>query len=227
MNGDFQNDSSACCGKSRRGRPPQMPAPAREAAILRTTAQLLLEIPFDDVTMDVVSAKAGMSKRTIYEHFKSRDDLLIRAIIDISRTIFLPLSETDTKRPLRERLSLLLRLNVPPGREENKLECLRSIIAKAQTFPVLTQSLYDNGHGALLGFVRTELLRAMNNGEIGLPQAEVSMAAEMLLDMALENTLTRLLRPSAPPQSKDEVDRRREMAITIFLEGCRTPASAN
>lgn len=204
----------------RRGRPPQMDSLAREAVILDATAQLLLEIPFDEITMDVVSAKVGMSKRTVYEHFKSREELLIQAIVKISKTVFSPLKPEDVQRPLRDRLSILLRLNAPPGCEANKLECLRSIIAKAQTFPALAQQLYDNGRGALLGFVRNELLRAIAVGEIDLCKTDVPMAAEMLLDMALENTLTRLLHPSAPPQNIGEVERRRELAITIFLKGC-------
>ncbi|MEY8120915.1 TetR/AcrR family transcriptional regulator, partial [Falsihalocynthiibacter sp. BN13B15] len=117
--GDLSEDTT-CCGKTRRGRPPQMQRPAREAAILRVTTQLLLEIPFDDVTMAVIATKAGMSKRTVYEHFKNREDLLVSAIIDVSRTIFLPLSSEDAQRPLLERLSLLLQINTPSGFEANK-----------------------------------------------------------------------------------------------------------
>ena len=213
-------EEQACCGKARRGRPPQMDPSAREAAILRAAAQLLLEVPFDDVTVDVIACRASMSKRTVYEHFKNREDLLVRAIVDISRTIFLPLSSEDAQRPLRDRLSLLLRINPPPGCEENKLEFLRSIIAKAQTYPILAQQLHANGRGALVGFVRTEISRAMKSGEISIAPSDVEMAAEMLLDMAFENTLTRLLHPSSPPQDEAEVERRRELAITVFLRGC-------
>lgn len=209
-----------CCGKARRGRPQQMDPSAREAAILEVAAQLLMEVPFDDVTMVAIACRAGMSKRTVYEHFKNREELLVRSIVDISRTIFLPLSSEDTQRSLRDRLSLLLRINAPPGCEAHKLEFLRSIIAKAQAYPVLAQQLHANGRGVLIGFVRTEIERAMESGEIVLAPADLNMAAEMLLDMAFENTLTRLLHPGLQRQDDAEIERRRDFAITVFLRGC-------
>jgi AcrR family transcriptional regulator len=216
---EFSTDPT-CCGKMRRGRPPQMPNSAREAVILRVAAQMLLDIPFDDVTMAAIARAAGMSKRTVYEHFKNREDLLVKAIIYVSRTIFLPLSAEDAQRPLYERLSILLKINAPPGCEANKLEFLRSIIAKAQTYPVLAQNLYANGHGALIGFIRAEILRAVESGDIVLTDINADTAAEMLLDMAFKNTLTRLLHPGEASLGDAEVARRRELAIALFLRGC-------
>jgi AcrR family transcriptional regulator len=194
-----------------------MDTPAREAAILRATAQLLLEVPFDNVTMAAVSAKTAMSKRTLYQYFSNREDLLIRAVADLSRSIFIPLSSKYSKLPLPERLSILMRVNTPPGSEENKLECLRSIVAKAQSYPTLAQNLYSNGYGALIGFVCTEITRAIEDNEIALALADVELASEMLLSMAFENTLARLLHPLAPPPPLAEQDRRREFAIAMFL----------
>lgn len=220
MSSDTSPTEGELCGRARRGRPPQMDTSAREAAILRATAQLLLEVPFDDVTMAAIASRTGMSKRTVYAHFKSREELLVRAIVDISRTIFLPLSAEDLQRPLRDRLSLLLRINAPPGSEATKLEFLRSIIAKAQTYPVLAQQLYANGRGALMGYVSAELSRAVEAREIMLDPADVDLAADMLLDMTFENILIPLLHPSDPRLDDAAVARRRELAITIFLRGC-------
>ncbi|MGB3242974.1 MAG: helix-turn-helix domain-containing protein, partial [Sulfitobacter sp.] len=73
---------------------------ARESAILGVTAQLLLAVPFDEVTMALIARRAGMSKRTVYEHFKNREELLVRAIEHISRTFFRPLNTEDAQRPL-------------------------------------------------------------------------------------------------------------------------------
>lgn len=212
------NDSTTIteCAKARLGRPPQMPPPAREAAILRATTELLQEIPFDDVTMTAIAARAGMSKRTVYEHFTCREDLLVRAVSDLLQTIFVPLSAKDAARPLPERLSLLLQLNGPPECDAHNLECLRSIVAKAQTFPLLAAKLHANGHGALAGFLAAELARAT---ELSLDPKDIPLAAEMLLDMAFENTLTQLLHPGAPLLPQAQIDRRREFAIALFLRG--------
>jgi AcrR family transcriptional regulator len=194
-----------------------MDTSTREEVILYETAQLLLKIPFDDVTMTAVSAKTGMSKRTLYQYFSSREDLLVRAVAKLSQSIFIPLSSKDSKLPLSKRLSILMRVNTPPGCEGNKLECLRSIVAKAHSYPTLAQNLYSNGYGALLGFVRAEITRAIEDNEIKLPLADVELAAEMLMGMVFENTLARLLHPFAQPLPDAERDRRRECAIDIFL----------
>nr|WP_290122951.1 TetR/AcrR family transcriptional regulator [Pacificibacter marinus] len=192
---------------------------AREAVILRAAAQLLMETPFDDVTMAVIAAKAGMSKRTVYELFESRDDLLVRAVINFSRSFFLPLKAEDSQRPLSERLSLLLRINAPSEENWNKLEILRSAVAKARTYPVLARKLYASSRGTLAGFLRAELVCAIERGELVLPLPDIDMAVDILLDMVFENPLTRLLHPDAPPLSEREVEQRREFAIAIFLRG--------
>ena len=215
-----KEDKSGCCSKPRRGRPLQMDPSERETVILKVTAQLLMAVPFDEVTMAVIARRAGMSKRTVYEHFKNREELLVRAIEYISRTVFRPLNTEDAQRPLRERLSLLLRINQPPGSDANKLEFLRSIIAKARAYPVLAQQLRANGHGAVVGFVQTEISRAVESGEIALAPFDQKMAAETLLDMAFENILTRLLHPALSTQDSVKAERRREFAITVFLRGC-------
>lgn len=221
MNNALSDKARECCEKLRKGRPPQMQTEAREAAILRATAQLLMETPIDDVTMAAVSAKAGMSKRTVYEHFKSREDLLVRALEGILRTVFLPLKREDANLPLHERLSLLLRYNSVPSSDANSLAFLRSIVAKAQTYPLLAQKLHSSGRRALAGYVRNEILRAIASGEIGLAITDVDMAVEILLDMAFENTLTRLLHPNAPPKNDATAAQRRDFAIALFLRGCR------
>lgn len=207
------------CEKVRRGRPPQMKLAAREAAILRVAAQLLLETPFDKVTMAAIADKAGMSKRTVYEIFNSREELLVRAVINVSGTIFLPLKDEERDLPLSERLSILLRVNTPSSTDHNKLELLRSVIAKARTYPDLAYNLYTSSKGTLAGFLRAELLRAIESGEISLSRNDIELAIEMLMDMALENPLPQLLQPDATPTSEREKERRLQFAITLFLRG--------
>ena len=101
----------------------------------------------------------------------------------------------------------------------NKLELLRSVIAKARTYPDLAYNLYTSSKGTLSGFLRAELLRASESGEISLSRNDVDLAVELLMDMALENPLTHLLQPDAPPTSEREKERRLQFAITLFLRG--------
>ncbi|SFJ06925.1 TetR/AcrR family transcriptional regulator [Celeribacter neptunius] len=211
-----------CCGTfvRRRGRPVQMDLQAREEAILEAAGDLLSEQGVDHVTMAAIARRAGMSKRTLYEHFDGREALLGKVIARIGETIFRPLALEDTERPLSERLKLLLTLNKPVGSEAQKLEFLRTIIAQAQTYPTLARQLLENGRGRLVGFVTAELLRAVARGEIAVPAERIELAGAILVDMVFEDPIPRMLDPSLPHPGPEDMTQRRDLAIDLFLGGC-------
>ena len=53
----------------------------REDAILDATARLLAAKGFDLITMDDVADEVGLSKPSLYKHFKSKEDLVTEAMI--------------------------------------------------------------------------------------------------------------------------------------------------
>jgi AcrR family transcriptional regulator len=65
-----------------------LPAPARAATtrdgILAATYRLLYRAGFARVSMDEIAAAAGVSKRTLYHHFDSKD-ALVAAVLDEQR----------------------------------------------------------------------------------------------------------------------------------------------
>jgi AcrR family transcriptional regulator len=63
-----------------RGRYQQIQWEARQSAILDALETLAAEQRFADVTMDDVADAVGISKATLYQHFESKDALLIAAI---------------------------------------------------------------------------------------------------------------------------------------------------
>lgn len=212
-----------CCAPAKtrgRGRPVQMDMQTREEAILDAAGRLLSEAGLDHVTMAAIARRAGMSKRTIYAHFDGREALIGRVIARISETIFRPLGPEDADLSLAERLRLLLTFNKPAGSEDQKLEFLRTIIARAQTYPTLARQLHGDGRGRLTGFVETELQRAVLRGEIRLPEERIALAAEILVAMVFEDPVPRLLDPSLPCPLEADLAVRRDLAIELFLKGC-------
>lgn len=208
----------------RRGRPVQMNSAEREAVIVRATKDLLMSQALDDVTMGVIAQKAGMSKRTIYEHFDSREDLLGRGISELGKTIFKALTADEKSKPLPYRLSLLLTLNTPPGSDVHKLEFLRTMIAKAHIYPNLARQMCQNGRRNLVGYILHELEVAVREGEIEIAADKMSLAAEILVDMVFGDPVPRLLDPECLLPDFSDTEERRAAAIQIFLFGC-TPRS--
>ncbi|SDD55269.1 transcriptional regulator, TetR family [Cupriavidus sp. YR651] len=53
----------------------------REDAILDAATRILASKGFDLMTMDDVASEVGVSKPSLYKHFKSKDDLVVAAMI--------------------------------------------------------------------------------------------------------------------------------------------------
>jgi AcrR family transcriptional regulator len=56
--------------------------------ILWAAKDVFLELGFERASMDVVSARAATSKRTLYAHFESKDKLFL-AVVDLVRELYL------------------------------------------------------------------------------------------------------------------------------------------
>ncbi|MEI8297802.1 MAG: TetR/AcrR family transcriptional regulator [Pseudomonadota bacterium] len=110
----------------------------RENAILDATTKLLAAKGFDLITMDDVAAEVGLSKPSLYKHFKSKEDLVTEAMIRlVDEALAYLKQQPDTMSPLERLRSLLewaLRVRLGGG-----MPFLPSTSAHVRAF--LTQSL--------------------------------------------------------------------------------------
>ncbi|BCY10615.1 TetR/AcrR family transcriptional regulator [Actinoplanes sp. L3-i22] len=60
---------------------------AKRAAILSAARDLFLSDGFDRTSVDAVSARAGVSKRTVYDYFGDKNTLLQAVVTDISDSL--------------------------------------------------------------------------------------------------------------------------------------------
>lgn len=60
---------------------------AREQRIIETTLKLLIEQSIDRVTVSKIATKAGIGKGTVYKHFLTKNEILIRIVLDYERHI--------------------------------------------------------------------------------------------------------------------------------------------
>jgi AcrR family transcriptional regulator len=91
----------------------------REDAILDATARLLAAKGFDLITMDDVAEEVGLSKPSLYKHFKSKEDLVTEAMIRLLDGALAYLAELpDDIGPsgrLRSLLEWVLRVRLSGG----------------------------------------------------------------------------------------------------------------
>ncbi len=62
----------------------------KEAAIIEAARETFLARGFDAASMDAIALNAGVSKRTVYNRFRSKEELFAAAITETCRRI-LPL----------------------------------------------------------------------------------------------------------------------------------------
>lgn len=202
----------------RRGRPVQLDTDTRIALILDVTEVLLAEHGAERVSMSSIAGAAGMSKRTVYELFSSREELIGSCLRRMLDAVFLPLEPRESSLPLPERLRRILTMHWAPEIEDRSLEILRTVIGETRRQPTLARQLLDTGFCALLARIEDELERGVAEGELTLDN--IPQAAEILRDMVFENPVAALLDPARPACGRQAArDARRDQAIEIFCRG--------
>ena len=71
-----------CCVKP--GRPKDV---HKQAAILEAAANLIVRKGFEGTSMDLVAKEAGVSKQTVYSHYKNKETLFKAAVSHYSETV--------------------------------------------------------------------------------------------------------------------------------------------
>jgi len=114
---------------------------AKSAQIIEAAVIEFQEKGFAAARMDCVSARAGVSKRTVYKYFESKEKLF-RAIVDVLSERFADMQEIryDRARPLRAQL---VKLGLAEGdllRSPDVMAMARMLISETLRSPELAEA---------------------------------------------------------------------------------------
>ena len=106
--------------------------------ILEAASDLFKEHGFSDVSMDSIAERAGVSKRTVYNHFESKD-ALIEAIVDkmIQRFKDAARVDYDPATPLYEQLRTIANRQVEMEIDDETVSTARMLLAGMLTSPLV------------------------------------------------------------------------------------------
>lgn len=140
---------------------------------------LFLERGFAETTMQLIAARAGASKETLYRHFGGKEELFSEVLRKRSARIFgaqggLPF-EGAVGEVLPELGLNLLRFLVSP----DSLALYRVVVAEASRAPELGRIFYSEGPARLLGQLSRYLATAARRSELRCPHPE--LAAKLFL----------------------------------------------
>jgi len=84
----------------------------REEAILSAAAELVGQVGYDAMSTDDVAARVGISKRTLYDHFPSKELLVVRVVTSGMEQTVRAFDGIDPSLPAIDRISQAMRIGV-------------------------------------------------------------------------------------------------------------------
>jgi TetR/AcrR family transcriptional repressor of mexJK operon len=165
----------------------------RRRDILMAGKKVFFEQGYALTSIDRVAAVAGTTKRTVYDHFGSKDALFAEVIAFGSEqfvAMLLPTAEA-LPAPLAEGFRLFVVRLVELVTRPDIVRFQRLIIAEAERYPQFGQVLYET---AILGAeqVLADYLRArIADGQA--PAQDVDRSARMVLDLTVNGARVRAL----------------------------------
>jgi TetR/AcrR family transcriptional repressor of mexJK operon len=213
-----------------RGRPRDY---GKRAAIVAAANTMFMERGYAGVTMEAVAAAAGVSKMTVYGHFRDKAALfgaVVRTVSDqlIAGLTDLPRAEgpADLEAKLVAVGKALLGLILCP-RTVVMSHVLMSMLMKDKA---LAEAFYEAGPGNTRASLARFLAEAAERGALTFDSAQA--AAADLLSLWEGDLPKRLALGLMPPVVPDDIDRQVRRGVSVFLRAyraapppCQVPAA--
>lgn len=189
---------------------------AKRVAILAAATEIFFAEGYGRASMDQVLAKVGGSKRTLYNHFRSKEDLFTAIVNNVSDRALAALQPPLDAGDIRETLvtmgvGYLSVLLSPDG-----LALYRAMVSEAPHFPELARTFFANGPGRASGHLSDFFQEQKMRGVLKVDDPR--LAAEQFLGMVRGDIrLTTVLSIRKP--TKRLIKKTVEQAVETFLCG--------
>lgn len=190
----------------------------KQAAILEAAREVFLEEGFDVPSMDRIAAVAGVSKRTVYGHFGSKEDLFVNVMFNMCATKSALISlNLDVDQPIEETLtelgvSFLSHMFLPEG-----MALFRILVSQAVKFPQLGEAFLERGPRELVGKVSDYFQELERQGRIEVGDSREA-AGSFLASLFGVHQMHCLVTGAPPPDDK-EISAMVNGAVNRFLNG--------
>ena len=194
---------------------PQRLTERKREAILQAAIAEFRSSGFEITSMDRIAATAGVSKRTVYNHFPSKEALFAEILNRLWNSIT---AEQDmpysSQQPLREQLQTLLRAKLQLLADENFLDLARIAIAATIHSPERAQDMVSRmgqREEGLTAWIR----QAQADGR--LKPVEPAFAAQQMHGLLKTFAFWPQVSMGQPSLSQDEQTQVIESALDMFL----------
>jgi AcrR family transcriptional regulator len=220
----LERDAATIQGRlpARRGRPCLIAEPERRKRLLDAAENVFLELGYGSSSMDDIARHAGMSKKTLYRLFETKQSLFA-AVIAARRAVLDTMiagnacDDDDSPRDtLRSYLGKVARFVLAP----RQAALYRLVIAESLRTPELANAFYHEGPCKVRAVLEQWLARQHESGVLHVtdPQRD----AGMVCSMAIGELQMRLLVGELHAPDDALIDSTVNRAVDLFLQGART-----
>ncbi|MEO0997899.1 MAG: TetR/AcrR family transcriptional regulator [Pseudomonadota bacterium] len=203
----------------RPGRPKSL---EKQAAIRQAAADMFLSVGWEGTSMDAVAAAAGVSKQTVYSHFRSKDDLF-RACVRSKKELYQLEVDPSAQPDLATGLARFARSLLELLRDPEVMAMYRLLVAHCMDFPKLVRNFHEAGPEAGLETVRRLLLHF--EPEVFANQADA--AACDFIAQVHHRFFAELLLALRPTIDDGEIREHVERSVRLFRRAYGIDAAGN
>ena len=195
------------------GRPKDM---EKRAAILEAAKQLFVMQGFEGTSMDAIANKAGVSKLTVYSHYRDKETLFAEAVRSKCDTLMPEeLFRADLKGPLRKQLLAIARAFFDLITSEDAIAIHRTIVANARTAPKLADRFWQAGPLKVQEGLESFLGAEVEAGKLDI--ADLHRAASQFFCLLKGECHARMEFGCGDPPTPREIDDHLNATVDFFL----------
>jgi TetR/AcrR family transcriptional regulator, mexJK operon transcriptional repressor len=200
------------------------------AQIISAAEKVFLQHGFLGTNMDMVAATAGVSKQTVYAHFKSKEALFIEVVQAMtgaaSHAIREDVEDVLDDRPVQEYLLQVAIDQLTIVMTPRLMQLRRMVIGEVERFPELGQSLHENGPMRSIRRLTRALKHYTSIGQIRTPYPLVAATHFNWLVMGGPTNTAMFLGDDGIP-SKAQLCAHVRESVRIFLCGYAVQAASD
>ncbi len=187
----------------------------RREAILKVAREVFFEQGYTAASMSTIAARLGGSKGTLYNYFKSKEELFEAQVRERCGAAADRISDVSADGEPIEVLSRLGEQYLEHLYSEETVQMFRILVAEAQRSPELARVFYEVGPARGQKGLEDYLEGARARGALDIP--DCTLAAEQLLSLWKGRTHLQFLLNLIPPLTRAEIRLQIAQAVSAFM----------
>ena len=188
----------------------------RRESILKVAREVFFEQGYTAASMSTIAARLGGSKGTLYNYFKSKEELFEAQVRERCGAAADRIAAVPSDGEPAETLTHLGEQYLGHLYSEETVQMFRILVAEAQRSPELARVFYEvgpaRGQEALQGYLEAAVAR----GALAIP--DCALAAEQLLSLCKGRSHLQFLLNLIPPLTPAEIRLQIAQAVSAFMK---------